>query len=81
MARADRAAVQPALLLGRGVAVAAGRSRGRIHPGRKGLEDRLQPPDGLVVAADHQAEAALQTEDTAADADVDVVETPPLQVA
>ena len=37
------------------------------------LQDRLQAPDRLVVAAGHQAEADLEPPDPAGDADVDEV--------
>ena len=38
------------------------------------LEDRLEPPHRLVVAADHQAKADLQPPDAAGDARVDKVD-------
>ena len=59
VARARRAAVQPALLLGRRVARAAGRADGGVDSRRERLQHRREPADGLVVAADHQAVAAL----------------------
>ena len=42
--------------------------------GRERLEDRLEALDGLVVAADHQAEADLEAPDAAGDAGVDEVD-------
>ena len=59
VAGAGRAAVQPALLLGRASPLRPGRSDGGVDAGRERLEHRLEPLDGLVVAADHQAVAAL----------------------
>ena len=62
----------------------AGTGRADMGPavfGRERAEDRLEPFDGLVGAAGHQAEALLQPPDTARDADVDEVDsavrTPP----
>ena len=46
----------------------------RVEPGRERLEDRGEVGDGVVVAADHQAVAALEPEDAAAGAAVDVVD-------
>ena len=43
-------------------------------PGRQRGEDRVEPLDGAVGAADHQAVAALEAEDAAAGAAVDVVD-------
>ena len=54
--------------------LAAGRARRRVDAGCERIEDRVEPLDGLVVAADHQAVAAVETEDAAARADVDVVD-------
>ena len=47
---------------------------------RKGLEDRLEPLHRLVVAADHQAEADLETPDPAGDAGVDEVDAAVLRL-
>ena len=80
MARAGGAAVEPALLLGRRVALAAGRALGRVHARSQRLEHRPQPLDRLVVAADHQAEAAVEAEDAAARAHVDPVDPALAQV-
>ena len=66
--------MEPAELLGPGLAGAAGRALGRVEPGREGGEERREPRDGLVLAADHQAEAALEAEDAAARPHVDVVD-------
>ena len=76
VARAGRAAVQPALLLGCRVALAAGGAHGGADAGCERLEHRREAADGLVVAADHQAVAALAAPDASADADVDVVDAP-----
>jgi hypothetical protein len=43
--------------------------------GRDGREDRIEVGDDLVLAADHQAEAALEAENAAGRADVHVVDT------
>ena len=75
VAGAVRAAVQ--------VAVLGGCRRRRSRPGVRSAdstpgasvgEDRVEPLDRLVGAADHQAVAALETEDAAAGAAVDVVD-------
>ena len=47
---------------------------GRLDAGRDGLEQRVEVRDDLVLAADHQAVAALEAEHAAAGADVDVVD-------
>ncbi len=44
------------------------------RPGRQGREERREPRDGVGLAADHQAEAALEAEDAAARPHVDVVD-------
>jgi hypothetical protein len=73
VACAGLAAVEPALLLGGG-------SPSRpvcgpaSTPGASASSTGARRSDRLVVAADHQAVAALQAPDTAADADVDVVD-------
>ena len=43
-------------------------------PGASAGEDRVEPSDDVVLAADHEAVAALEPPDAAAGADVDVVE-------
>src|SRR5206468_10011852 len=67
-------AVQPALLLGCRVALASRSAHGGIDTRGERLEHRHQAPDGLVVAADHQAVAALAAPHAAADSDVHVVD-------
>jgi hypothetical protein len=74
VARARRAAVEPALLLRRRVAFAPGRADGRVDSGGERLQHRRESVDRLVAAADHQAVAALAAPDAAADADVHVVD-------
>ena len=81
MARAGWAAVEPALLLGSRVALAAGSPDGRAHSRCQRFEHRLEAGHGLVVAADHHAVAALEAPDAAADADVDVVDLPLAELA
>ena len=61
-------------LLGRAVSVAARRCAAPRRARRQRREDRLEPRDRRVVAADHQAVAALEAPDAAADADIDVVD-------
>ena len=63
------------------VALAAWSALGRVDSRRERLEHGREPVDGLVVAADHQAEAALEAPDAAADADVDVVDPSLAQLA
>ena len=58
----------------RRLALAPRGARGGVDAGSDGAEDRLEPGDHLGLAADHQAEAALQPPDAAAGADVEVVE-------
>ena len=57
-------------------------SRGRVRDARGGCllcvvrgEDRVEAADRLRLAADHQAEAALEPVDAAAGADIQVVDT------
>src|SRR6185312_15695498 len=69
-----RAAVQVALLGGRRLALAAGRALRGVDAGGQRAEERVQALDRLVVAADHQAVAAVEAEDAAAGAHVDVVQ-------
>ena len=73
VARAAGPAVQVAVL-GGAPRLAAGRGLGRSGAGRDRLEDRVQPSDRLVLAADHEAVAALQAPDPAAGPAVDVVD-------
>src|SRR4051794_37842861 len=71
---AARAAVQVAVFGLRGLAVAPGRAVGRLDARRERLEEGVEARDGRVVAADHQAVAALEAEHAAARAHVDVVQ-------
>ena len=59
------------------VASATGCACRRVHARSHGREDRAEPVDDLLLAADHQAEAALEAEDAARRADVDVVQALP----
>jgi hypothetical protein len=80
VARARGAAVQIAVLGRRRIAGAAGRPLGgAVDAGRDRLEDRVEPLDRLVGPADHQAVAALEPPDTAARADVEVVDAARLE--
>ena len=74
VARADRAAVQIALLRGAGDLVAARRALDLAAAWRERLEDRIEALDDLVLAADHEAVAALEAVHAAAGAGVDVVD-------
>jgi hypothetical protein len=47
---------------------------GGVDPGGDRGEDRAEPVDHLCVSADHQTEAAIETLDAAAHADVDVID-------
>ena len=67
------AAVEIAVLL-RGDLVPARRARGCVDPRRERREDRLEPPERVLVAADHQAEPALEPEDAPARPAVEVVD-------
>ena len=68
------AAVEVALL-GRARGTGApGRALRRVDAGRERGEDRVEVRDDVVLAADHEAEAALEAEHAAARADVDVVD-------
>ncbi len=69
-----RAAVVEALLAVRRIAGASGRARRGVEARADRGEDRAEPVDDLRLAADHQAEAALEAPDAAARADVDVVD-------
>src|SRR6185312_1614996 len=81
VARPGRAAVEPALLVRRIVALPAGCAHRSVDSRGEGLEYRREPADGLVVAAEHQEIAALAAPDAAADADVDVVDPVAVQLA
>ncbi len=80
MAGAVRAAVQEALLGRGGGAAAPGRSRRAADAGRERREDRLQVPDDIGFAADHEAVAAVLSGDAAARPHVDVVVTESAQL-
>ena len=56
-------------------------ARRGVDPRRQRREDRLQPGERLLVAADHQAEPALQPEDPTARPDVEVVDPARLELA
>ena len=74
MAGAGRAGMDIALLGARIAALAARRARDVAEPGRQRVEDRIEPVDRLLVAADHHAVAALEPPDAARGADVDIVD-------
>src|SRR5215218_2173510 len=74
VAGAVRAAVEVAVLRRGGVAGAARGALGRLDPGSKAGEDRVEPLDCAIGAADHQAVAAIEAEDAAAGPAVDVVD-------
>src|SRR5580698_785404 len=76
---AVRPAVQVTLLGGAARSQPGGRLRGALARG-DGQEDRVQPPHRLVLAADHQAVATVQSPDAAAGTAVDVVEAVALEV-
>src|SRR5215218_4195992 len=76
VAGAVGAAVQVAVLRGRELPVAPRRALGRVDTRREAGEDRVEPLHRPVGAADHQAVAALEPEDAAAGAAVDVVDPP-----
>ena len=79
VAGADRAGMDIALLDARIAAVAPGRARNIADARRQRREDRVEPIDDRLVAADHHAIAALDAPDAAAGADVDVVDARCLQ--
>ena len=66
--------MQVTLLLRRQLAGAARGTLDLADPGGDGLQDRVDDLDRFLVTAHHQAVAALQAEDAAAGADVDVVD-------
>ena len=78
---AARAAVEPALLRLRGIAFTSRCSLRGLDARREVVEDGLEPLDRLVVAADHHAEAPLQPPYAAGDADVEVVQSLPGELA
>src|SRR5690348_9667075 len=73
MPRAALAAVQIALLGGAAnLLTPRGARRGSHARGQRGKEG-VEPLDRLLVAANHQAVAALQSPDAAAGADIEIV--------
>src|SRR6185503_20492662 len=65
-ARAARPAVEIAVLNARIAPLAAGRGRDVARAGRERAEDRVEVLDRVLIAADHQAVAALEAPDAAA---------------
>ena len=74
VARAVRPAVVVAVLGRARLPGATGGARRRVDPRRDRGEDRAEPLDDLRLAADHQAEAAVEAPDAAARAAVDMVD-------
>ena len=74
MAGAARPGMEVALLDAGVAAVAPAGRRDVAAAGRERLEDRVEPPHGRRLAADHQAVAALEPPHPAARADVEVGE-------
>src|ERR1044071_3987161 len=74
MPGADRAGMDIALLDAEIASVAPGGARNIANPRRQRGEDRIEPVDHGLVAADHHAVAALDAPDAAAGADVDIVD-------
>src|SRR5581483_1244666 len=74
VARAAGTAVQVAVLGRVGVAAAAGGARGGLDAGGDRPENRVEALDRRIRPADHQAVAAVETEDAAARPAVDVVD-------
>ena len=66
--------MQVAVLGARRLAATPGRPRSAVHARSQRAEDRVEVLHDGVLAADHQAESALQPEDPAARADVNVVD-------
>jgi hypothetical protein len=60
-------------------AITAGRERGGLHAGRQGGEDRIQAPDRLLRAADHETVAALASENAATGSHIDEMNPATLQ--
>ena len=75
MAGAARPGMEVALLHPRVVAVAAAGRRDVAAAGRERPEDRVEPPHGRRLAADHQAVAALEPPHPAARADIEIMQT------
>ena len=74
MASPGPPAVQVALLLRRELPGTPWRTRNVTDTWGDGLQDRVDEGDRFLVTADHQAVAALQTEDAAAGTNIDVVQ-------
>ena len=68
--------MQVAVLGGAGASFAARGAGGGLDARSQRAEDRIEPFDGLGLAADHHAEATLQAEHAAAGADIDVADAP-----
>src|SRR5581483_6986638 len=76
---ADRAGMDVALLDSGVAAFAMLRARYVAGAGRKRLEDRIEPVDDGLLAADHHAIAALDAPDAARGADVEIMDATRLQ--
>src|SRR5262249_11052228 len=74
VAGACRTAVQIAVFGLDALALASDGPRCGIDTGSEGCEHGLEASEGFVVAADHEAVAAIESEDAAARAHVDVVD-------
>jgi hypothetical protein len=74
VARSASAAMEIAELLGAGATGSSRRARSRLQPWCERCEGRLEAAERALVPADHQAEAALETEHPAARAAVEVVD-------
>ena len=81
MAGAARAGMDVALLRPWVAVLASRRARDFADARRERAEDRVEPIDGLLVAADHHAVAALQPPYAAGCADIDVVDPLRVEVA
>ena len=69
-----RAAMQKALFGAAAACFSSGGRRCGASAGRECRKDRLQVPDNVVLAANHQAVAAVEPGDAAAGADIDVMD-------
>src|SRR5579872_3700065 len=79
MTRSAGAAMHVAALRPRVAAIATGGARNVAGTGSERGEDRVETLDRRLVAADHEAIAALQPPDAAAGADIDVMDASFLQ--
>ena len=68
-----RAAMQKALFSAAAAGFASGGWRGGTSAGRECRKDRLQVSDNVVLAANHQAVAAVEPGHASAGADIDVM--------